>query len=74
MRKYNFLYESCFNKIMELLEKEQKQYNEFLDKLSISVVPNPNQEGETFYFSPQHKDLTKEKVDKLYEIYKNENI
>jgi len=72
MQKYRFLYETCYNKIMGLLETNMEQYNQFLFDEIISIVPNPNDGGETcFYFSPKHKNLTKEKVDKLYEKWRD---
>jgi len=72
IEKYKYMYDHCFNKIMGLLETNMEQYNQFLFDEIISIVPNPNDGGETcFYFSPKHKNLTKEKVDKLYEKWRD---
>lgn len=68
MRYYSHIYHTCLNKIWSLLDKESKQYNEFLVESGISVVPDLGEGGSYFYFSPE-KQLTKQEVDELYKIY-----
>lgn len=71
MQKYNRIYEVCFNKIFNLLEKERNQYTEFLFENNISVVRNityDHQEG-YLYIAPQG-NLTKEEVEKMYKLWK----
>lgn len=61
MQKYRFMYESSFNQIMNLIDKERRQYLDFLTSSNISIVSDR-------YFSPK-KELTKQEVEDLYKIY-----
>jgi len=63
---YKTLYEIALKNTEELVIKEFKIYNNFLDHYTISVLPN------RVYYK-DGEEMSEEEFDKLYQKFRNEN-
>ena len=61
LRKYQYIYDHCMNKISEMLEEEMDTYSEFLYNKVISVLPDGFYKG--------GKKLDYSEVRRLYDKY-----